>query len=54
MSKNLGGRPVVHGLKAITGHRIRQARLAFASGKSSLSSLILSSKLIIFYKYHTK
>ena len=34
MSKNLGGRPVVHGLKAITGHRIRQARLAFASGKS--------------------
>lgn len=34
MSKNLGGRPVVHGLKAITGYRIRQARLAFASGKS--------------------
>ena len=34
MNKNLGGRPVVHGLKAITGHRIRQARLAFASGKS--------------------
>ena len=34
MSKNLGGRPVVHGLKAITGHRVRQARLAFASGKS--------------------
>lgn len=31
---NLGGRPVVHGLKAITNHRIRQARLAFASGKS--------------------
>ena len=34
MSKNLGGRPFVHGLKAITGHRIRQARLAFAFGKS--------------------
>lgn len=34
MSKNLGGRPVVHGLKTITGNRIRRARLAFASGKS--------------------
>lgn len=32
--KNLGGRPFVHGLRAITRYRIKKARLAFASGKS--------------------
>jgi hypothetical protein len=53
MSKNLGGRPVVHGLKAITGHRIRQARLAFASGKSrrKVSSEIFKLSPRTFVRY---
>lgn len=53
MTKNLGGRPVVHGLKVITGNRIRKARLAFAAGKSrrKVSSEIFKLSPRTFKRY---